>query len=134
MQEFMRREMSPITEGQGIESQETHEFSVEEIQQVLKNMDGQEHPDLMIGEKIENIKGELTSMIFNSNEMKFIEGANRRISYSLNLAGQRYKTDGTPGRLVSRTFLTKDYDEAEFYVEDVAEYIDGTWVLSSPAV
>ena len=116
----------------GTESKETHEFSLEEIRGLLKQIDGKEHLDLTAGERIENIKGELMSLTFMSGEKETIEGEEHEISYLLTLAGQRYKSDGTPGRTVSKTFLTKDYDEGMYLSEEVADHIDGAWTNFTP--
>ena len=118
--------------GVNIESKEKHEFTLEEIRNLLKNIDGKEHVDLAIVERIENIKGELISITFSNGENETIEGAERKISYLLTLAGQRYKIDGSEGRFISKTSLSKDFDEGVFYSEDIAHYIDNKWTNFTP--
>ncbi len=128
MEKFINLQRSPITEEGNLESNEKHEFTVEEIRGVLKDLlDGKDRLDLAITERIENIKGELTSLTFASGEKETIEGIEHEISYLLTIAGQRYTSDGSPGRVISKTFLTKDYDNGEFYSEEIADYIDGHW-------
>ncbi len=111
----------------GTESKESHEFTVEEIRGLLKKIDGKEHLHLDIKERVENIKGELMSMTFSTDEREKIEGVEYEISYQLTLAGQRYKKDGTPGRMVTQTFLTKDYDDGMEYSDQMADHVDGQW-------
>ena len=120
------------TQTDKMESKEQHEFTVEEIRNLLKMIDGNERPNLAVGETIKNIKGELMSVTFTSGEIENIEGEDHEITYLLTLAGQRYKADGTEGRFVSKTFLTKDYDEGMYMSEEVADHIDGAWTNFTP--
>lgn len=110
-----------------IELKEKHNFTIKEISQLLKRIDGKERPDLAIEESIKNIKGDLMSIVFTNGEKETKEGSESIITYLLTLAGQRYKSDGTSGRMVSKTFLTKDYDDG-FYSEELADYVDGEWI------
>jgi hypothetical protein len=112
---------------QNSESKENHEFTIEDIKNLLKRIDGKEHPDLVIKEKIENIKGETTSIVFTDNEKEMIENKEHEITYLLTLPGQRYKPNGTEGRLITETVLTKDYDDGMFFSEKIAYYSDGKW-------
>ena len=132
MEKFINLQRSPVSEGGNIESKEAHEFTVEEIRQLLKSIDGKERPDLAVTERMENIKGELMSLILESQEKEIRKTREFRVSYSLVVAGQRYMPDGTPGRVVSQTFLTRDFDETNGYSsEEVADYIDGAWVIAT---
>lgn len=106
-----------------IEQKEKREFTIEDIRQLLKTIDGKERHTLVIEEEIKNIKGELTSIIFTDNEIE--DGS--EVSYLLTLPGQRYKKDGTPGNLGEETLLTKDYDGG-IYSKKLAEYREGKWI------
>lgn len=122
----MPQRMPDPIEG-GIEKKENHEFTVEEIRGLLKKIEGKEHVDLAVKEKIENIKGELMSVVFSSGEKETIDGMESEITYLLTLAGQRYNKDGTLGRMVSKTFLTKDYDDGMSGSEEFADYVNCEW-------
>ncbi len=111
----------------GTESKEVHEFTLEEIRNLLTKIDGQEHSNLAIKERVENIKGELMSITYSTNERERIDGMEYEISYLLTMAGQRYTKDGKPGRTVSQTFLTKDYDDGMLYSDQWADYANGEW-------
>jgi hypothetical protein len=111
----------------GAESKETHEFTLEEIRSLLTKIDGQEHLNLAIKERVENIKGELMSITYSTDERVRIDGMEYEISYLLTMAGQRYTKDGKPGRTVSQTFLTKDYDDGMLYSDQWADYTNGEW-------
>lgn len=67
-------------------------------------------------------------VIFTNNESEVIEGADREITYHVTIAGQRYKADGTEGALITKTFITKNYDDGMFDSKEIADYIDGKWV------
>jgi hypothetical protein len=127
MEQFPNFQRMPdATEG-GMESKEKREFTVEEIGNLLKQIDGKERPDLLIVERKENIKGELMFICFTNNEKETIEGEEHDVTYLLTVAGQRYNNDGTPGRVISNTFLTKDYDNGMFSSELLADHINGEW-------
>lgn len=115
-----------VSEG-NVESMEKRKFTVEEIQQLLKTIDGKERTDLVITERAENIKGELIYMVFTSAEKEIKEGKECRTSYLLTLPGQRYKSDGTVGRMITRTSLERTFPDDEFWAEQAADYIDGKW-------
>lgn len=87
------------------------------ISKLLNELDGADHSNLSIRENIRNIKGELISVVLSGDETEIVAGVKHKVTYTITLAGQRYKADGTPGRLVSTTFLTKDLDDGEFYSE-----------------
>lgn len=112
--------------------QERREFAVEEICQLLKTIDGKEHPDLVMGERVENIKGELMAVTFTTGEKETVEGIEHEITYLLTFAGQRYNADGSEGRLVSRTYLTKDLDDGRFWSDELADYVNNEWVYLVP--
>ncbi len=114
---------------QNIESKESHTFSVEEIRDLLKKIDGKERPNLAIKEKSENIQGELMCITFINKERDTVGGVECEVSYMVTVAGQRYLPDGSPGRMTSKTFLTKDYDEGKVHTDQLADYINGEWIL-----
>lgn len=117
----------PASDGNKIELKEKRVFTIDEIREILKTIDGKEHPNLSIEEEIKNIKDELMAIVFTDNEKETDrEGKESAISYLLTLPGQRYKSDGTPGRIIDYPFLTKDYDGGA-YSEMLAVYKEGEW-------
>ena len=123
----MEKKFIVTDNGRGLETKETKEFTVGEISALLKVIDGKERLNLSIEERIENIKGELMAIVFTANEKETDEEGNEFvISYLLTLPGQRYESDGTPGRVVDYPFLAKDYDGG-VYSKELADYKDGKW-------
>lgn len=113
--------------GHNLETKDKEEFTVEKISKLLNVIDGKERPNLFIEEEIKNIKGELMAIVFTDNEKETDkEGKESAISYLLTLPGQRYKSDGSPGRVVDYPFLTRDYDGGA-YSEMLAVYKEEKW-------
>lgn len=119
--------MPDSSEGGALESKEKHEFSLEEIKKVLMQIDGKERPNLDIKERKENIKGELMFIEFSDGEKEIIGDEEHDVTYLLTVAGQRYKADGSEGALLTKTFLTKNYDDGMFDSKELGDYIDGAW-------
>lgn len=120
--------MENIHPGSGRKLETKEKFTIEEIRQILKVIDNKEHPNLFVEEEIKNIKGDLMAIVFTDNEKDIDkEGNESAISYLLTLPGQRYRPDGTLGRVVDYPFLTKDYDGGA-YSKRLADYKDGEWV------
>jgi hypothetical protein len=120
-------ENSPMSSQQeNNESKERKEFSIEEIQNLLKQIDGKERPKLSILEKKEDRNGELIYMIFSGEEKETKDGQEYDITYNVEFAGQRYNTDGTLGRIKGKTEISKDYDNGIFSIA-LGDYIEGEW-------
>lgn len=124
---LLMEDFIPASGGNKTESKEKRVFAIEEIREILKTIDGKERPNLFIEETIKNIKGEEMAIVFTDNEKETDrEGKESAISYLLTLPGQRYKSDGTLGRVVYDPFLTKDYNGGD-YSEMLAVYKEGGW-------
>ena len=107
------------------ESEGEHIFTAEEIGELLRI------PNLTVRERLKDSEGKLAAIVFGSDEKETIDGVECEITYTLTLPGQRYKTDGSPGRMVSATFLSRDYGDGPLYSEELASFVDGEWVVSA---
>ncbi len=111
-----------------LESKEDHEFSLEEVRNVLKEIEGKEHPNLSILEEKKTIKGNVMYICFTDGEKEMVGDEECEISYLLTIAGPRYKSDGSEGVEVIRTSISKDYNEGMNGSEELADFKNGQWI------
>lgn len=113
-----------------LESKEDHEFSLEEVRNVLKEIEGKEHPNLSILEEKKTIKGNVMYICFTDGEKEMVGDEECEVSYLLTIAGPRYKKDGTEGVEVIRTSISKDYNEGMSGSEQLGDFKNGQWTKS----